>query len=73
MRHKILGISVAIAALIVANDTPKRALTITHNPQKRNSNKLNAKGGKRKASAKYKSSKPLKSKAVTQYRNKSNI
>ena len=48
-------------------------LTKANNVQKRNSNKSKLKQTKSKPSAKYKSSKPMKSKAVSQYRNKSNI
>jgi hypothetical protein len=72
MRNRIFGL-IAIAALAVSHDVPRGGLTITHNPQKRNSNKSKLKSSKPKAHAKYKSSKPLKSKAVPQFRNKSNI
>jgi len=49
------------------------AVTKTTNVQKRTSNKSKLKQTKSKPNNKYKSSKPLKSKAVSQFRNKSNI
>jgi len=48
-------------------------VTKTTNVQKRTSNKSKLKQTKSKPSNKYKSSKPMKSKSVSQFRNKSNI
>jgi len=51
----------------------KRSCVVTTNPQKRNSTKKvkNKKSGGKQV--KYSSTKPIKSKTVTQFRNKSNI
>ena len=53
----------------------EKALVITRSPntQKRASNKSKLKQTKSRPNNKYNSSKPMKSKAVGQFRNKSNI
>jgi hypothetical protein len=53
----------------------KSCMVVTQSPnkQKRTSNKSKLKQTKSKPNNKYKSSKPLKSKSLTQFRNKSNI
>lgn len=67
----ILG-SILIAAACSLKETKKHSLIIS-NPQKRNSTKKvkNKKSGAKQA--KYSSTKPIKSKATSQFRNKSNI
>lgn len=66
----------AIIALI-AHDYRKmsRCMVVvkTTNNQKKTSNKSKLKQTKSSPNNKYKSSKPMKSKSVTQFRNKSNI
>ena len=67
----ILGGLILVAAQM-DKDMRRSCVTVT-NPQKKNSAKKikNKKGGFKKA--KYSSAKPIKPKAKTQFRNKSNI
>lgn len=72
MKGSILNI---LAKLVVADNMLKKCTSITkrNNIQKRTSNKSKLKQTKSKPNNKYKSSKPMKSKSVSQFRNKSNI
>lgn len=64
-----------IASLMLDCNIIKTAMlrTVSPNKQKRSSNKSKLKQTKSRPNNKYNSSKPIKSKAVGQFRNKSNI
>lgn len=64
-----------VAGLLIVDRmiTKTMAVTRSTNAQKRTSNKSKLKQTKSKPSSQYKSTKPVKSKSVSQFRNKSNI
>lgn len=64
-----------VGSLLIADRMITKAMTVTRstNVQKRTSNKSKLKQTKSKPSTQYKSTKPVKSKSVSQFRNKSNI
>lgn len=64
-----------VAGLLVEHRVIAKAMVVSRpvNNQKRTSNKSKLKQTKSKPSAQYKSTKPMKSKSTSQFRNKSNI
>ena len=73
MSHIRVILGAMILAASCSQKELKRSSLVISNPQKRNSTKKikNKKSGAKQA--KYSSTKPMKSKATTQFRNKSNI
>lgn len=68
------SIRVILRNLITIDKQMSRAMAIIHNsPTKRTSSKSKLKQKKASPNAKYKSSKPIKSQAVSTFRNKSNL
>ena len=64
-----------LAGLMIEHRMIAKAMVVTRSPnnQKKTSNKSKLKQTKSRSSTQYKSTKPMKSKSNSQFRNKSNI
>ncbi len=70
------SIRIILAGLLIASAQETRntrALITTTQKKNKSSNKISNKKSKAKPNSQYKSSKPIRSKCTTQFRNKSNI